>query len=126
MNIPDHLSYSQQHLWVRQESPESVVCGITDHAQETLGDIVFIEAPATGTELSMGQACGIVESVKTASDLHAPVSGTVTEINQRVLGEPEQANATPYESWIFKLKPTQPGELAQLLDAEGYRKLLNA
>ena len=126
MNSPDHFRYSEQHLWVSQESSESVCCGITDHAQDTLGDIVFIEAPATGTELSMGQPCGIVESVKTASDLHAPVSGVVTEINQSLLSAPEQANATPYESWIFKLKPTRPAELQELLDAEAYQKLLNA
>lgn len=126
MNIPDHLKYSDQHLWASQESADSVMCGITDHAQDTLGDIVFIEPPAVGTSWTMGQPCGIVESVKTASDLHAPISGTVTEINQDLLSDPEQANDTPYTAWIFKLKPAQPAELGQLLDAAAYRKLLDA
>jgi glycine cleavage system H protein len=126
MNIPESLKFSDQHLWVSIESPDSVACGITDHSQDTLGDIVFIEAPAIGTQLSMGQPCGIVESVKTASDLHAPVTGIVTGINQDLLSAPEQANATPYSAWIFKLKPAQPAELDQLLDAEAYQKLLDA
>ncbi|MBU3735372.1 MAG: glycine cleavage system protein GcvH [Methylobacterium sp.] len=126
MNIPESLKFSDQHLWVSIESPDSVACGITDHAQDTLGDIVFIEAPAIGTQLSMGQPCGIVESVKTASDLHAPVTGIVTGINQDLLAAPEQANVTPYSAWIFKLKPAHSAELDQLLDAKAYRKLLDA
>lgn len=126
MNIPESLKFSDQHLWVNIETSDSVACGITDHAQDTLGDIVFIEAPAIGTQLSMGQPCGIVESVKTASDLHAPVTGIVTGINQDLLAAPEQANVTPYSAWIFKLKPAQPAELEQLLDAKAYRKLLDA
>lgn len=126
MNTPDHLKYSDQHLWVNAESSGTLLCGITDHAQDTLGDIVYIEPPAVGSVLAAGQSCGIVESVKTASDLHAPVSGEVVEINQALLAAPEQANETPYAAWIFKLRPTQPAELDQLLTAEGYRNLLDA
>ncbi len=125
MNIPSQLRYTPHHLWIESQPDGTVRAGITDHAQETLGDIVFVDAPAIGTMLQAGQPCGIIESVKTASDLHAPLSGTVVEINTGLQTSPEQINETPYSAWIFRMQPADAAGWDQLLDADGYRSLLD-
>lgn len=124
MNIPDHLRYTPFHLWVATQDDGTVLAGITDHAQETLGDIVYVDAPAAGKHIEAGQPCGIVESVKTASDLHAPVSGTVVETNPELQDTPEKINESPYSAWIFRVQPDVAGNPASLLDAASYRALL--
>jgi glycine cleavage system H protein len=125
MNIPDHLRYTPHHLWVQAQADGTLLAGITDHAQETLGDIVFVEAPAVGTAIHDGQPCGIVESVKTASDLHAPVSGTVVETNPELQDTPEKINEAPYSAWIFRIRPDMPDSAVSLLDAAAYRSQLD-
>ena len=124
MRIPDQLRYTPHHLWVESLADGTVHAGITDYAQETLGDIVFIEFPPVGTSLTAGQACGLIESVKTASDLYAPLSGRVVEINAELQSAPERINEAPYAAWIFRMQAEQPQELTQLLGAEEYRQLL--
>lgn len=124
MNIPEDLSYTAEHLWVRAAEDGSWLAGITDYAQGLLGDIVFVEAPPIGTLLEAGKPCGLVESVKTGSDLHAPLDGVVNAINEALQGTPEQINDAPYEAWIFKLQPSNPADISKLLSASAYRKLL--
>ena len=125
MNIPENLRYTPYHLWVELQPDGTARAGITDHAQETLGDIVFTETPASGTTIEMGAPCGVVESVKTASDLHAPLSGSIIETNEAIQTSPERINESPYEAWIFRLRPKDPAQFDQLLDAAGYRRLLD-
>lgn len=124
MHIPQTLLYSQEHLWTRKSADDLWEAGITDYAQDLLGDIVFIEPPTIGSMLNAGKPCGLIESVKTGSDLHALVDGEVMEINKPLLGAPEQINDKPYESWIFKFKPQDPNVAAQLLPAEAYQAIL--
>lgn len=124
MNIPDHLRYSPHHLWAGLQPDGTVRVGITDHAQETLGDIVFVDAPASGAAVEMGHTCGVIESVKAASDLHAPLSGEVVATNEALLASPELVNEAPYDTWIFSIRPTAPTQLGELLDAAGYRAFL--
>ena len=126
MNVPTELKYSPEHTWLRQESDGSVTVGITDHAQETLGDLVYVEAPAVGRRVSKDEACGIVESVKTASDVHTPASGEVIAVNTELADAPEKINADAYVAWIFRLKPSNPAEFAGLLDAAAYQKVADA
>lgn len=125
MHIPDHLRYTPEHLWVAPQADGTVRAGVTDHAQETLGDIVFIEPPAAGSQIVASISCGVIESVKTASDLHAPLSGSVVAVNQAVVDAPELINEAPYDHWIFSLQPENSAQLANLLDANAYRQLLN-
>lgn len=125
MNIPGNLRYTPHHLWVELQPDGTIRAGITDHAQETLGDIVFVDIPAVGSSVTDGQPCGLIESVKTASDLHAPLTGTVVAINTELRSSPEQLNAMPYAAWIFKIRPAAAAEWDQLLDAEGYRRLFD-
>ncbi|HZV97588.1 MAG TPA: glycine cleavage system protein GcvH [Methylophilaceae bacterium] len=124
MNIPDDLHYTAEHLWVRRAEGDAWLAGITDYAQDLLGDIVYVEAPAVGATLKAGTPCGLVESVKTGSDLHAPLDGTVEAINEALQTTPEQINDTPYEAWIFKFRPNDASTTG-LLDAAGYRTLLS-
>ena len=126
MNVPTELKYSPEHTWLRQESDGSVTVGITDHAQETLGDLVYVEAPAVGRRVSKDEACGIVESVKTASDVHTPASGEVIAVNTELADAPEKINADAYVAWIFRLKPSNPAEFAGLLDAAAYQQVADA
>lgn len=123
MNIPDTLKYSTHHLWVRVDSDIATV-GITDHAQELLGDVVFVQAPEVGATITAGEPCGVVESVKTASDLVAPLSGEVSEINPALADAPEQLNEAPYDAWIFRLNIVNSDEADALLSATDYRQLL--
>lgn len=121
MRIPTTLLYSRDHLWTKKAADGLWEAGITDYAQDLLGDIVFIEPPAIGSMLNAGNPCGLIESVKTGSDLHAVVDGEVMEINAALLAAPEQINDQPYEAWIFKFKPLDANVEGQLLNAEAYQ-----
>ena len=122
MNLPENLKYTAEHEWIRTESDGTVTIGITDHAQSALGDLVFVEVPEAGRKLTAGEACCVVESVKAASDVYAPIGGEVVAANQTVVDAPEQVNQDPYGAWLFKVKPSDPAELGKLLDAAAYRK----
>ena len=119
-NVPSTLKYTKSHEWVRSEEDGSLTIGITDHAQQALGDIVFLELPETGRTLSAGETCAVVESVKAASDLYAPVAGEVVAVNQDIVDTPDAVNADAYANWLFKLQPTNAADVATLLDAAGY------
>lgn len=124
-NIPAELKYCKSHEWVRAESDGSVTVGITDHAQEALGDLVFVEAPEAGRSLAADEACAVVESVKAASDVYSPIAGEVIEGNAALADAPELLNEDPYgKGWLFKLKPANPADVDGLLDAAGYEASL--
>jgi glycine cleavage system H protein len=120
MNIPADLRYTSSHEWVRAETDGTISIGITDHAQAALGDLVYLELPALGRKLAAAEACAVVESVKAASDVYAPVAGEVVAVNTAVTGAPEQVNQDPYGAWLFRLKPVDAGAPATLLDARAY------
>jgi glycine cleavage system H protein len=124
MDIPTDRKYSESHQWARTEADGRISVGITHHAQDLLGDLIFVEAPAAGRKVARGEQCGLVESVKSASDIYAPVSGQVSAINAELDKTPEKINQNAHEAWIFKLEPTDIAELATLLDADGYRALI--
>ena len=124
MKNPDTLYYTAEHLWVSQNSADEWSAGITDYAQDLLGDIVFIQPPNVDDVLTNGLPCGVVESVKTGSDLHAPMSGVVTEINSDLLNAPEGINDKPYAAWIFKFKPADTSDTAHFLSANAYADLV--
>lgn len=119
--IPADLRFAESHEWARLEADGSVTVGISDHAQQALGDVVFVELAEVGKVFAAGDAAGVVESVKAASDIYAPVAGEVTAVNEALADSPERLNDEPYEAWIFKLKPSNPAELDKLLDAAGYQ-----
>ena len=121
-NIPASLKYSRSHVWARLEADGGVTVGITDHAQELLGDLVFIELPVAGRDVSAEEQVAVVESVKSASEIYAPVAGVVTEVNQAVAEAPERVNEDPYAAWIFRMRPSNPADLDRLLDAAGYAR----
>lgn len=123
-NVPADLKYTEEHEWVRTEADGTVSIGITDHAQETLGDIVFLELPAVGKAVTAGDAIGVVESVKAASDIYAPVSGEIVAINESLIDTPDAVNADAYASWLFKVKLADSTSIDKLLDADGYQKLV--
>ncbi|MFJ4441240.1 glycine cleavage system protein GcvH [Pseudomonas sp. NPDC089422] len=118
--IPADLRFAESHEWARLEADGTVTVGISDHAQQALGDVVFVELAEVGKTFATGDAAGVVESVKAASDIYAPVSGEVIAVNEELAENPESLNEEPYEAWIFKLKPSNPAELEKLLDAAGY------
>lgn len=120
MNIPPELRYARTHEWSRIEADGSVTVGITDHAQEMLGDIVFIELPHIGRQLVAGRECAVVESVKAAADIYAPVSGDVIAVNAALGDAPQSLNADAYGAWLFRLKPADAAQFDALLDAAGY------
>jgi glycine cleavage system H protein len=120
MNVPADLKYTASHEWVRSEPDGTITTGITDHAQQALGDLVFIELPQVGSTLKAGEACAVVESVKAASDVYAPVAGVVFAVNDAVVAAPEKVNADAYGNWLYRLKPANPADAAKLLDAAGY------
>ena len=124
MNLPSDLRYTESHEWVRREGDGTLTIGITDHAQAALGDLVFIELPAVGRVLKAGEACAIVESVKAASDVYAPIAGEVVAANTDVTSAPEKLNEDAYGAWLFRLKPAEPNALAGMLDAAAYEKLI--
>ena len=120
MNIPSNLKYTKSHEWVRVEGDGTITVGITDHAQELLGDLVFVELPEVGKEFAAEQEAAVVESVKAASDVYAPISGTVTSVNTSVSDSPEAVNQDAYAAWLFKMKPASIAEVDALLDANAY------
>ena len=120
-NIPADLRFAERHEWAKLEADGTVTVGISDHAQEALGDVVFVELAEVGKVFAAGEAAGVVESVKAASDIYAPVSGEVIAVNEALADSPESLNSDPYGSWIFKLKPSDKAELDKLLDAAGYQ-----
>ena len=124
MKLPADLRYTASHEWIRAETDGTLTVGITDHAQEALGDLVFIELPQVGRAVKAGEAIAVVESVKAASDIYAPVGGTVTAVNAAVVEAPEQVNADAYAHWLYKLKPANPADSGALLDAAAYEKLV--
>ncbi|MBT8140076.1 MAG: glycine cleavage system protein GcvH [Gammaproteobacteria bacterium] len=126
-DLPRELRYASSHEWARLEEDGTVTVGITDHAQDQLGDVVYVELPDAGDTLSAGDEAGVVESVKAASDVYAPVSGEVLEINAALEDEPEIINSEPYEGgWFYKLKPDDTIELENLLDADGYVEVIES
>ena len=126
MSVPADLKYTESHEWVRSEADGTVTIGITEFAQDALGDLVFVELPEVGRTLKAGEACAVVESVKAASDVYAPVAGTVTAVNEELKDKPEAINAAAFTAWMFKLKPANAGDLGGLLDAAKYQANIDA
>jgi len=126
MNVPSDLQYTQSHEWVRRETDGTLTVGISDHAQELLGDLVFIELPEVGSEFTAGQEAAVVESVKAAADVYAPVDGTVTEVNASLTDTPELVNQQPYEAWLFRMQLAAGAESTALLDADAYQQIIDA
>ena len=125
MNVPEKLRYTSDHEWVKIEGDIATV-GITDHAQEELSDVVFVELPSVGLAVGLGDSIAVVESVKAASDIYAPINGEVVEINTEVEGDPSIINSSPYEDgWIFKVRFEEKSDLEDLLDAGGYEDLIH-
>jgi glycine cleavage system H protein len=124
--VPADLKYAKSHEWVKKLADGTVVIGITDHAQHALGDLVFVEVPKAGRKLAANESCAVVESVKAASDVYAPIAGEVTETNAALANAPEILNSDPYgEGWMWKLQPANPADVDALLDAAGYQKVIN-
>lgn len=126
MSIPANLKYTKSHEWVRLEADGAVTVGITHHAQELLGDMVYVENPAVGRQLSAGEECAVVESVKAASDVYAPVAGEVVAVNGEVSDAPEKINQDAYAAWMFRIKPGNPADVGGLLDAAAYQALVES
>ena len=126
MNQPEQLKYATTHEWAYQDG-DLIVTGISDHAQDALGDLVYVEAPDVGTAVIIGEQAGVVESVKTASDIHAPVSGVVVEVNTALEDDPEIINTDPYgRGWIYKIRPDDSQELDALMSYDDYQASLDA
>ncbi len=126
-NVPADLKYARSHEWVRTQGDGLVEVGISDHAQESLGDLVFVEVPQVGRALQQGEACAVVESVKAASDVYAPLAGTVVAVNEALAQAPELVNQDPYgKGWILRLKPDGKAATGELLDATAYAALAEA
>ncbi len=122
--IPGELKYTAEHEWVREDSPEAATVGITHYAQDSLGDIVFVSLPAVGDEVAAGQSCGEVESTKSVSELYAPISGRITEVNEAVDAAPELINSAPYgDGWLFRISPSDAEQLSGLLSASEYEAM---
>jgi glycine cleavage system H protein len=124
--LPGELLYTEEHEWLRQEEDGSVTIGITDHAQAALGDLVYVELPEVGAELDAGDEMAVVESVKAASDVYAPVSGTVLEVNEGLAVDPEKINSDPYgDGWIVRIQPNDLGD-SKTMDPDAYQELLDS
>ncbi|MDP0561219.1 MAG: glycine cleavage system protein GcvH [Candidatus Endonucleobacter sp. (ex Gigantidas childressi)] len=122
-NIPSELLYFHSHEWVRVEDDDSVTIGLTEHAQEALGDVVFVELPSTEITYKAGDYAGVVESVKAASDVYSPLTGDIIKVNEELVSTPEIINSDPYHNgWFFKMKLSAPSELTDLMDAKAYAK----
>ncbi|HJX18216.1 MAG TPA: glycine cleavage system protein GcvH [Acidiferrobacterales bacterium] len=121
---PNDLHYTKSHEWVKKEADGTVTVGITDHAQGLLGDMVFVELPKVGTKIAAGKECGVVESVKAASDVYAPIAGEITAVNTSVSDAPESVNKDAYGAWMFKLRPSAVADIDKLLDAKAYEALV--
>ncbi|WP_417068303.1 glycine cleavage system protein GcvH [Niveibacterium terrae] len=123
MSSPSNLRYTESHEWARLDPDGTVTIGITDHAQSALGDVVFVELPEVGRSLAAAESCAVVESVKAASDIYAPIAGEVVATNAEVVDAPESINADAYAAWLFKLKPANGEDIVKLLDAAAYDKI---
>lgn len=124
-DIPENLKYTKDHEWIAETDDGTAIVGITDHAQEALGDLVFVELPEMHRDVASGDVCAVVESVKAASDVYSPISGNVNEVNVALDDAPELVNEDPYgEGWLFRLTPSSPVELEELLDADAYGRVL--
>lgn len=123
MNVPSDLKYTDSHEWMRQEADGTVTIGITDHAQSALGDLVYVELPKAGRKVAAGEACAVVESVKAASDVYAPIAGEIVAGNDALSGAPEAVNENAYAAWLFRLRPSDPAALSGFLDAAAYTRL---
>ena len=126
MSTPDSLKYTSSHEWIRREADGTVTVGITHHAQEQLGDVVFVDNPAPGRKLKQGEECGVIESVKAAADIYAPITGEIVAANAELTDAPEKINADAYAAWMFRMKPENPAEIDALLDAAAYQKIADA
>ena len=126
MNNPSTLKYTASHEWIKTETDGTITVGITQHAQELLGDMVFVEAPSAGRALKAKEECAVVESVKAAADVYAPISGVVIAANSELDSAPEQINSDPYGAWLFKMKPDNPADVATLLDADAYQAVVDS
>lgn len=124
MNVPENLKYTASHEWVKTEADGTITVGITDFAQDALGDLVFVELPDVGRTLAAGESCAVVESVKAASDVYAPVAGEVIAVNDAVKDAPESINGDAFAAWMWKMKPA--GDLASLMNAEAYKQNIAA
>ncbi len=122
MKLPQELRYTESHEWLRKESDGTVSVGITDHAQEQLGDIVFVETPQAGRKVAKGESIGVVESVKAASDIYAPVAGEIIGCNAELGDSPEKVNEDAFSAWMFRIKPSDPADVDALMDAAAYEK----
>ena len=123
--VPSDLRYTKDHEWARDNGDGTISVGITDHAQEALGDLVFVEVPEPGQLVAAGEACAVVESVKAASDIYSPLAGTVVKVNAALADAPERINEYPYDQgWIFSITPADPAAFAGLLDADAYARFL--
>ena len=125
-NVPANLKYAASHEWVQTNDDGTVTVGISDHAQEALGDLVFVELPEVGAHFDAEKEIAVVESVKAAADVYAPISGTVTEVNQAAADSPESVNQDAYAAWLFKLKPDNAADVDALLDATAYQGIADA
>ena len=124
-NIPENLKYTKDHEWIRHESEGTFLVGITDHAQDSLGDVTFVELPAIGDSFEEGATFGVVESVKAASDLYFPLSGEIAEVNDILVDSPEKVNEDPYgDGWMVRIRPTDSSESGGLLSPEQYKEIL--
>lgn len=126
MSNPANLKYTASHEWIRTEADGTISVGITQHAQELLGDMVFVEAPAVGRKLKAKEECAVVESVKAAADIYAPVDGVVTAINGDLDSTPEAINSDPYGSWMFRMTPDNVADVAALMDAKAYQAVVDS
>lgn len=126
MSNPANLKYTTSHEWVKTETGGTISIGITQHAQELLGDMVFVESPMVGRKLKAKEECAVVESVKAAADVYAPVSGVVTAVNSELDSTPEAINADPYGAWMFRMKPDNAADVAALMDAKAYQAVVDS
>ena len=126
MAIPNDLKFTSSHEWVRPEADGTVSVGITHHAQDLLGDMVYVENPKVGRKVAAGEECAVVESVKAASDVYAPIAGEVVAVNEALADTPEKINQDAYGAWMFKLKPANPADVNGLLDAAGYQAVVDS
>lgn len=126
MSNPSNLKYTASHEWVKSEADGTISIGITQHAQEALGDMVFVEAPAVGRKLKAKEECAVVESVKAAADVYAPVAGEVVAVNGELDNAPEAINTDPYAAWMFRMKPDNAADMAALMDAAAYQAVVDS
>jgi glycine cleavage system H protein len=125
-NLPNNLKYTASHEWVKTEADGTISIGITQHAQELLGDMVFVESPMVGRKLKAKEECAVVESVKAAADIYAPVNGAVVAVNSELDSTPEAINADPYAAWMFKMKPDNAADVTALMDAKAYQAVVDS